>query len=397
MINFDFAKYCSGCSACHDICPVNAIAMNFDAEGFIMPEVSREKCINCGKCDLVCPHLNREKISGNRKDIKGVWLYSSDDDDAKMKSSSGAACYELAKRFLEEGGFISGCVWDENFNAKHETGRSHELLTRTQGSKYLQSDTRDIHREILELLRNGQKVLFSGTPCQANAIHNIIMNEDETLRENLITVALICHGVASPLAWESFMELMTQREKSPLISVNFRDKSQEGYKKSYCRYSFANGSSVNLPSYLPSFLPNRPYRYIEATLVYNLAMRKSCSHCDCKGINRGIDLIAGDWYAEYTGKGRLGTSCVIAFTERGRNFAQEALKDLREFEYDEILRKNELLEKSINLPPNRELFLERIKDCSYWEKVEELYPPKYKLKKLLVRFGLYSIVKKLIG
>ena len=36
---------CSGCKACVYICPVNAIIMVKDEEGFEYPEINQEKCI----------------------------------------------------------------------------------------------------------------------------------------------------------------------------------------------------------------------------------------------------------------------------------------------------------------------------------------------------------------
>ncbi len=75
-------------------------------------------------------------------------------------------------------------------------------------------------------------------------------------------------------------------------------------------------------------------------------MRNSCAHCDCKGVNGTIDLILGDWYAEYTGEGAMGTSCIAAFTERGLEYVNDNLRNMKTLEYDSILEKNALIEKS---------------------------------------------------
>lgn len=393
MIEFDFQEYCSGCGACCNICPVSAISMQQDDEGFLFPFVDREKCISCGKCERVCPHINAAKLKSlGETEGKAVWLYASQDAEAKMASSSGAACYELGKAMLKQGGKVCGCVWDKNLRAIHMLGQE-ETLKKTQGSKYVQSDTGNVYRETEEYLKSGGTVLFTGTPCQAAAMHRFVMGSDGgKYREQLITVAVICHGVASPLAWESYKNWECEQQNSPLVTVNFRDKSKKGYQKSYCRFTYKNGTVSCRPTFLPTS------KYMEATLVYNLAMRRSCSHCDCKGIQEGIDLIAGDWYAEYRGEGRLGTSCILAFTERGKAYAQASLSGLKEFSYQKVLERNGYIEKSVNLPENREKFLKGIReDLHFWNRVEELYPSKYRYKKLLVRLGLFDFLKKITG
>lgn len=49
---------CCGCEACKNICPQNCIEMLEDEEGFIYPQVDKEKCINCGLCERVCQYKN---------------------------------------------------------------------------------------------------------------------------------------------------------------------------------------------------------------------------------------------------------------------------------------------------------------------------------------------------
>ena len=53
-------KYlCSGCTACMSVCPVNAIEMVRDSEGFKYPVINKEKCIDCKKCIKVCPNIKK--------------------------------------------------------------------------------------------------------------------------------------------------------------------------------------------------------------------------------------------------------------------------------------------------------------------------------------------------
>ena len=45
---------CSGCTACMNICPRNAIKMGWDEEGFKYPEIDEGKCVNCKICEKIC-------------------------------------------------------------------------------------------------------------------------------------------------------------------------------------------------------------------------------------------------------------------------------------------------------------------------------------------------------
>lgn len=390
MLDYDFNEYCCGCSACHDICPVGAISMKNNADGFVIPAIEVAKCIQCGQCERVCPHLNAKNEKIYKKDLPESWLFASADDQAKKKSSSGAAFFDMAKEALAKGFSIVGCIWNRDLQAEHIIGTELSAVINMQGSKYVQSRTVGIYRDVLLALKQGKYVLFSGTPCQCMAAHLYVKNYAQgEYRKNLYTLAVICHGVSTPKAWETFKSWLSQKNGARLIAVNFRSKDKEGYKKSYCRYDFDNGTSTYLPSYLPSS------KYIEATLVYNLALRKSCSHCDCKGITNGCDVIIGDWYEMNTGKGAMGTSCIVAGTKHGQYFVENNLQELQNFSYEKILLKNAFIEKSEQLGKYREEFLNNL-SVDIWNYVERLYPRKYIVKKLLCQSGLFDLVRRII-
>ena len=53
-INIISEDVCTGCGACNNCCPVDAIEMLEDQEGFKYPNIDMDKCISCGKCKKVC-------------------------------------------------------------------------------------------------------------------------------------------------------------------------------------------------------------------------------------------------------------------------------------------------------------------------------------------------------
>ena len=55
---------CTGCSACMNICPKNAISMekNLKDLGHVYPKIDEQKCIKCGLCKKTCPEINNASM-----------------------------------------------------------------------------------------------------------------------------------------------------------------------------------------------------------------------------------------------------------------------------------------------------------------------------------------------
>lgn len=63
--------HCCGCTACCTVCPVHAISMEPDEEGFLYPMVDAAKCIRCYLCLSVCAFKADQEAKGYfiREDI----------------------------------------------------------------------------------------------------------------------------------------------------------------------------------------------------------------------------------------------------------------------------------------------------------------------------------------
>ncbi len=48
-------KDCTGCSACYAVCPMQAISLRAEKDGFLYPRIASEKCVCCQRCVAVCP------------------------------------------------------------------------------------------------------------------------------------------------------------------------------------------------------------------------------------------------------------------------------------------------------------------------------------------------------
>lgn len=97
------------------------------------------------------------------------------DEKVRLNSSSGGAFTEIARPVLESGGVVFGCALNDTLQAEHTYVESIEdLRLRLSGSKYVQSKIGNSYRKAKDFLRQGRKVLFSGTPCQIAGLRNYL-------------------------------------------------------------------------------------------------------------------------------------------------------------------------------------------------------------------------------
>ena len=83
---------CNGCGACSLVCPVNAITMVEDEEGFLYPKINEDRCIKCNKCRKVCSNFPKE----NEYNIK-AYATKNKDKEQRDNSTSGGMFKILSK------------------------------------------------------------------------------------------------------------------------------------------------------------------------------------------------------------------------------------------------------------------------------------------------------------
>lgn len=242
MINIINKKDCCGCAACVQRCPRHCITLKEDEEGFLYPDVDLDACVDCHLCEKVCPLINRpEKICPSE-----VLAVKNRNEEERMASSSGGVFIALAKKIIEQGGVVFGAVFDDNWEVVHTYTETLEGVRPMMGSKYVQSRMENTFREAETFLKDGRKVLFSGTPCQITGLHNYLRKD----YPNLLAVDFLCHGVPSPGVWRRYLEetfgrsarraaagkntvLSSSLKSMPVITgIEFRDKNLTAGKNS---------------------------------------------------------------------------------------------------------------------------------------------------------------------
>ena len=300
---------CSGCGACFNACSMDAIVKEENEQGFLYPIVIAEKCIECGKCVKVCPELNPYK--GNSDEPR---VYSMRAENViRKESSSGGVFTLLANYFIENDGIVCGAEMDENFSVRHICVNDKKNLSKLKKSKYVQSDTEYVYREIEGYLEKGRKVLFTGCPCQVAAARSYFSKNTE----GLYLVDIFCHGVPSNKMLKDYIN----ENFNNITEVEFRNK-RNGWRcdqfwtidnnGTYKAYSWATSSFVT-------------------GFLNNIALRDGCEDCQFCGHQRQGDLSIGDfWRVADWDKDQddgMGTSAVLINSEKGEELF-EAIKDL---------------------------------------------------------------------
>ncbi len=337
-------KNCTGCHACYSICPKHAIEMKADVKGFLKPVINYDICIGCKLCQKTCP-LNSESQKCDCEP-KAYAAYSLNDENHK-NSSSGGVFSLFASEILQEGGTVYGAAFNQDFFVEHI--RITNDVKPLQTSKYVQSRIGDMFIGVEQDIRNGQKVLFSGTPCQIGGLYSYLQQK-RIDTSNLLTIDLICHGVPSPLLWEKHLKHISC-EKKPVF-VNFRDKRMSwGGFNITCR--FDNGSEYSLPAGQDPYMQG---------FFANMTLRESCYNCQFKSVSRKSDITLADYWGveEHTPSmvDRNGTSAVIIHSPKGQVYFDTIRKQLK-FEIvpiNSIISGNKTMVQSVIPHPRKNMF-----------------------------------------
>lgn len=269
---------CSGCTACANICPKKCINMVADNEGFLYPEIIDSICVDCGLCRKVCPIGKMEKHNPF-----SVYAVKNKDDEARLKSTSGAVFTAISNYVFENNGVVCGCKFDENLQAVHDFAENFEEMKAFRGAKYIQSILSDTFKKVKQFLLEGRLVLFTGTPCQVAGLSAYLGKE----YENLIKCDLVCHSVPSPKALEAYKKELEEKYSSKVKEVYFREKKLDGWKKSNLKVEFEDG---------------QVYREILKENVFmkgfnnGLFNRLSCSNCSYKDFRGCSDITIADYW-----------------------------------------------------------------------------------------------------
>lgn len=350
---------CSGCGACAQVCAHEAITMQEDNEGFLFPKVDSTKCVLCGLCDNTCPEVNARWE--NQLDFQQCYLAINKTPNVYKDCATIGLCTMLSEIILSKGGYVFGVKLDEDiWKAKHVCIDDINYLNQIKNSKYIQSDTGNTFKATKKYLKNGQIVLFIGTPCQISGLKAYLRRDYDTL----YTIDIFCHG--------TFSYKILQKEIGYWKSM-FGTSIKHFKFRSRIKYDWSYGGVVNFDVVNEKRQSKHVERHGSASPAYRLyayspdgksyTLRETCYTCKFRDEGRYGDISIGDaWKIKgdhqdiFTAINRKnGISAFSCNTKKGQKLLTLCIEKVELKRID----RNDFFCQDALLPTNRDIPIER--------------------------------------
>lgn len=356
---------CNGCMACIDKCPKSCITIEDNIYSYNAVK-NMNICINCGQCEKICPN---NVLTEKMEPI--IWKQGWAASGIRSNSSSGGVASEIIRLFIEAGGYVASCLFEDG-QFIFDITNNEERAKCFAGSKYVKSNPEGIYKKIQERLKT-DNVLFIGLPCQVAGIKNYVNVKNQ---EKLFTIDLICHGTPSPKVLEKFLEDKKINIRN-CYDIKFRTNTKFGLK---------DGSKVITPEGTDDYL----LTFLDA-IIYT----DNCYLCQFAELHRISDITLGDSRGtEYTDEEKNGVSLILVQTDKGKELLSHSNLTLREVDKEIAIRDNHQLRHPCVEKPERKIFLKKIiQGKSYSRAVFPFYKKfiiKRNIKKVLIKLHLYK-------
>ena len=409
---------CYGCEACVQICTRQAISMKEDDEGFRYPMIQASSCVDCGMCRKVCPFDRLLEIHKNDKTVFGGY---NKNPETRFESTSGGAFSAIVNAFCDDNYVIFGAE-AKGLHVFHSSITDKRYLGKYRKSKYSQSVIGSSFFEAKKFLKEGKKVLFSGTPCQIAGLLSFL---GETNRDKLLTVEVVCEGVPSPIYIQKLNKYIENKYGSPIQTIDYRYTGKSFFShgkwdfQDMCltletprkkeKYNEKKNAAHNKQKKLILDRWFNPFWYV---WLNHLMSRPSCYHCKFATTGRVADITLGDLWGVHLYCPDLygqngGSSLVVCNTEKGRRVLHHAKKNMygRELAFEDALKYQSPMRKTIAENPDRDSFMTDLKSDMDYKTLNKKWTGKPTLKLLYQKYiwgnrqkiFVWTLKQKLVG
>ena len=341
---------CTSCYACVEKCQFDAIILNEQKDGRIIPQIDSTKCTNCGACKRVCPNQNVVKLN----EIKTCYAAQRKDKQERLSSSSGGLAALLYEHYIKnKNGLTVGAVINSGLDVNLQCENCIEGIDRFKTSKYVFADSSKIYSKVKAELLAGKEIVFIGTPCQVAALRNYLGKDFS----NLLCVDLICHGTSPATYLKQHIRKIDRQADNYSFRGGDKDKVLRVYENKKQKYS----RDWWKDSYFWSFMQG-------------LILSENCYHCRYAQCLRTGDLTIGDFWGlnrkTLTSPMTDRISILFVNTEKGQHIVSEIENDLllEKRDVNEAIQGNRSLREPSSESPYRVDFLKQYYSTGSFDK-----------------------------
>lgn len=338
-------EFCCGCTECLNVCPKNAITIQIDGGGYGYPQINSELCINCGLCQKTC-QFGKKEIEDAFANVR-CFALKHKDISVIARSRSAGAFTAFSDYILANSGVVYGAKLDSDMVVRHVRVTTVEERNSLRESKYVQSEMRGNFKEVLEDLRAGKTVMFTGTGCQCDGLRAFLKARN-IATERLLLADIVCHGVPSPKMFKEYLQWNERKYKSAVVDFKFRDKQKYSWGQGIEKLMLQNGK-VKYQDYFTGTL-------------FDDFIRPSCYNCKYTTPYRNTDITLADFWgsekaaSEFTDY-KNGCSLVLVHSDK----AMKIFESIQGSVYTKEVSVEYCLQPRLKSPRVKESYID-----SYW-------------------------------
>ena len=313
MRNVSEISHCYGCGVCNVVCHFDAITMKYDNIGRLQPEISTDKCTDCGLCKKLCPSLDMKGIQlpldadpyiGN---VRQVYIGKSKDERIYRNSQSGGLVTAILSYLFDtekiDGAIVCKVDYAKEYVPKATVVTSKKELYECQKSSYVPVDMVSAIKQTANL----KALAVVGTGCHIQGFF-ALENFKESYKEKIkYKLGLICDRTLCKTVTDVIGNGIFKDDNKKII---WRDKSNN-YKNAQLIIKSSNGKDKIIP---------RWHRFALKDPFTN----PRCRLCFDK-LNVHSDIVLGDPWGMSGVDWKNGMSVVLTRTELGSSIIQEML------------------------------------------------------------------------